>query len=288
MRGALLVVVVTVLALGPAAGFAGYEVAHYPTRHHAGSGQPVTVKITRGMKFSDVAEELARAGVVDRPSWFRLYAMHKGLANKVRAGTYTLRDDLAPSAVLDTLVKGVEEIDVAVTIPEGKNLREVFAIIAEAGIASADELEALARDPEWLKQQGIEGETVEGYLFPETYRWKKPSPPKVVLETMVRQHRIVYAELRAAHARSLQRLQKQLIWGDRQLVTMASIVEKETGTPAERPRVASVFYNRLTVPAFKSRRLETDPTIRYGCTIPAQKSKACEHWDPAGRLHREQ
>ncbi len=76
--------------------------------------------------------------------------------------------------------------------------------------------------------------------------------------------------------------------GDRELVVLASIVEKETGAPEERSRVASVFYNRLLSPAFPSRRLETDPTIRYGCTIPTVKSKACQAWDPAGRLHTAQ
>jgi UPF0755 protein len=146
----------------------------------------------------------------------------------------------------------------------------------------------VARDPEWLKEQGIAGETAEGYLFPDSYRFKVPTPPRAVLETMVAKHRLVFEELRAKHGKSLARLQKQLGWGDRELITMASIVEKETGAPEERPTVASVFYNRLLLPSFKSRRLETDPTIRYGCTIPAQKSKACAGWDPAGRLYRKQ
>ncbi|HEY2732855.1 MAG TPA: endolytic transglycosylase MltG, partial [Polyangiales bacterium] len=66
------------------------------------------------------------------------------------------------------------------------------------------------------------------------------------------------------------------------------IVEKEAVDPAERPTIAQVFINRLTFPSFKSRRLETDPTIRYGCTVPVQKSAACQSWDKAGRLHRAQ
>jgi UPF0755 protein len=214
--------------------------------------------------------------------------MHRGQANKVRAGTYELRDDLPPREVLDLLVKGVEEVDVSVTLPEGKHLREVFAALEAAGIASAAELEVIARDPEWLKQQGIEGETAEGYLFPDTYRFRKPSPPRAVLETMVKKHRIVYDELRRKHLRSLEKLKKQLGWSDREIVTLASIVEKETGDPAERGRVASVFYNRLTVSSFPSRRLETDPTIRYGCTIPVEKSRGCQSWNPTDRLRRAQ
>jgi UPF0755 protein len=287
-RKALIVVLASFVVLGGVAAWFLHEIMTFSETRHAGKGREITVTISRGMKFPAVARELEKAGVIDRPSWFRLYAMHRGLANKVRAGTYTLRDDMRPSEVLDTLVKGVEEVDVAVTIPEGLHFREVFEIVADAGIADAAELEALSRDPSWLKEQGIEGGTAEGYLFPDTYRWKKSSPPRVVLETMVRQHRVVWDELRKKHARKLDKLKKQLTWTDRDLVVLASIVEKEAADPVERPTIASVFYNRLTVPSFKSRRLETDPTIRYGCTIPDRKSEGCNGWTPGDRLRRAQ
>jgi UPF0755 protein len=180
------------------------------------------------------------------------------------------------------------ELDGAVTIPVGLHMREVFALIAGAGIASAADLETHARDVEWLKQQGIAGDTPEGYLFPDTYRFRKPSAPRAVLDTLIKKHRVVYDEVRREHQRSLEKVKKQLDWNDRDVVIMASIVEKETGVSAERPRVASVFYNRLTLSSFPSRRLETDPTIRYGCTIPLEKSQACRIWNPAERLRRAQ
>jgi UPF0755 protein len=287
-RTALAVVVGTFVLLAGFGLWAWHEVASYPERKHAGGGKEVAVEIKRGMKFPDVVVTLEQAKLIDRPSWFRFYAMHRGMANKVRAGKYALRDDMTPAELLDTLVKGVEEVEVSVTIPEGKHLLEVLQLIEQAGIASAAEMEAIARDAAWLAEQGIAGENADGYLFPETYRFKKPSPPKAVLEALVKQHRIQYESLKKEHARSLQRLQKQLNWGDREIVIMASIVEKETASPGERARVASVFYNRLLKPSFTSRRLETDPTIRYGCTIPSKKSAGCQGWDPADRLHRKQ
>jgi UPF0755 protein len=290
-RTALIVVFVSLAVLGTAAAFVVREIMRYPDRPHVGSGRVVTVKVAKGTRFPALAEELADDGLVDRPTWFRIYAMHKGLANKVRAGTYELRDDLSPRQLLDLLVKGVEEIDVAVTLPEGKNLREVAQLIEAAGIAPAVELEALARDPAWLKSQGIDGETADGYLFPDTYRFKKPTPARNVLETLVKQHRTVFAELRAKHQKSVDDLcgNAKLGWGaacEHDLVIMASLVEKETGSAGERPRVASVFYNRMTLSSFGSHRLETDPTIRYGCTIPAHKSEPCKAWDPSGPLHK--
>jgi len=289
-RWALVCVIVSFLGLVGAGVWGAHVVMSYPLRPHAGAGRVITLKVAKGMRFPDVADSAASAGLIDKPTWFRIYAMYRGLANKVRAGTYELRDDLPPRDVLDALVKGVEEIDVAVTIPEGKNMGEVFALIAEAGIAPVADLDAVARDAEWLKQEGIEGETAEGYLFPDTYRWKKPTPAKSVLETMVKKHRVVYDELRKKHEKTLEKLQKQLKWGDHQIVILASIVEKETAEPSERTRVASVFVNRLTLPSFASKRLETDPTVRYGCLMAPANAKpaGCAGWDAAGRLHRAQ
>src|SRR5262245_25670103 len=118
-RLALITVVGSILILATVGLLAGREVLQYPDRKHAGKGAEITVEITRGMKFPQVAAALSAAHVVERPSWFRLYAMHRGLANQVKPGKYVLRDDLSPREVLDTLVKGVPEVQVQVTIPEG-------------------------------------------------------------------------------------------------------------------------------------------------------------------------
>ena len=94
--------------------------------------------------------------------------------------------------------------------------------------------------------------------------------------------------MRPSHFWQAAELKRTLGFDDPKIVVLASIVEKETGRAEERPRIAQVFINRLTFPDFKSRRLETDPTIRYGCTVPVQKSGPCQAWDKAGRLHRAQ
>ena len=101
---------------------------------------------------------------------------------------------------------------------------------------------------------------------------------------MVRRHRQVYEELRNAHAKGVQDLKKTLGFDDAQIVTLASIVEKETGQPQERPRIAQVFINRLRFPTFVPKLLQTDPTIIYGCTVATPRSAACQKWD--GRIHR--
>jgi len=288
-RIALIVVVATVLI---AAGVVTYFInaaLDYPHRRHSGDGSEVVVEIENGMSFPAIAARLDQAGIIDKPRWFRLYAMNRGVTTKVRPGKYTMRNNLTPQEVLDDhLLKGVEDVTVAVTIPEGLNILEVIDILGRAGIADRDALESVARDREFLESFGIEGETCEGYLFPDTYRFRVPTPPAEVLGRLIEQHRIEWDKVRREHEDSAERLKKKLGWSERDLLILASIVEKEAVVDSERPRIAQVFINRLTSPSFSPKRLETDPTIRYGCTVPVEKSEPCKAWDKTDRLRRKQ
>ena len=106
---------------------------------------------------------------------------------------------------------------------------------------------------------------------------------------MITQHREVWKRVVSRNKEGLAALKaKPLEWSDRDILIMASIVEKEAVAPSERPRIAQVFINRLTKPGFKPRRLDTDPTIRYGCTVPLNKSKPCKDWDITSRLRTKQ
>ncbi|MEM9489251.1 MAG: endolytic transglycosylase MltG [Myxococcota bacterium] len=287
-RIALSLVVVSVLAATAVGAYFVNEALSYPSTQRPGEGREVAVTIERGMSFPRIAGLLQNKQVIDKPLWFRVYAMHRGVTTKVRSGDYTLRDDMTPEHVLDRLLEGVKDVNVSVTIPEGLHMLEVFAIVERAGVARASELEALGRDPEFLAAHGIDGDVIDGYLFPETYRFRVPSSPKQVIETMLKQHRVVWDRIRRKHARAIDRLKKRLGWTDRDILIMASIVEKEAVVDSERPRIAQVFINRLTSPSFKPRRLDTDPTIRYGCMIPLSKSEGCRIWDPSQRLRRAQ
>ena len=285
---ALVVVLATLAVAGGAVTYLAQQALDYPDRRHAGTGAEVPVAVERGMSFPRIARLLREHGIIERPRWFRLYAMHRGVTTKVRSGNYVLRDDMTPREVLEQLLEGVEEVTISVTVPEGLHMLEVFDIVEEAGVAQASEMEAFARDRDFLDKHGIDGNTVEGYLFPETYRFPVPTPPQVVLETMIKQHRVVWHRIRREHDKSIERLRKKLGWTDRDILIMASIVEKEAVVAEERSRIAQVFINRLLFPSFQPHRLDTDPTIRYGCTVPLDKSAACRKWDPSQRLRRAQ
>jgi UPF0755 protein len=260
----------------------------YPDERHGGTGKVVEVEIKNGMAFPRVASLLAEKKIIEKPTWFRLYAMWRGDTTSIKSGTYLLADNLRPRDVLDTLVAGVKEVTVSVTLPEGKHMLEYFEELEKAGVAKASELEALARNKEFLAAHAIVGETVDGYLFPDTYRFVVPDKPAKVLERLIQRHQKVWNEIVHEHGRSLAKLKEKMKWSDRDVITMASIVEKEAVEPTERPRISQVFVNRLTSPTFKPKKLETDPTIRYGCMVPLQKSAACKAWDRSDRLHRAQ
>jgi UPF0755 protein len=216
--------------------------------------------------------------VIERPTWFRLFAMWRGQTADVRPGKYLMKDDLTPRAVLAIIVAGVKEVTVRVTLPEGEHMLELFARLEAARVATAADLEALARDREFLSKFAIVGESADGYLFPDTYQFRVGEKAQVVLQRLITRHQEVWNQGMQRHSREASKLKDRLGWSDRDLLTLASIVEKEAIEPAERPRIAQVFINRLTSPSFKPRRLETDPTIRYGCLVPREKSSPCRAW----------
>jgi UPF0755 protein len=288
-RTALAVVVLTLVVASGVVVYFVREALSYPDVAHKGEGLEVAIEVESGMSFQQIAERLAEKDVVDRPTWFRLYALHKGVANRVRVGKYVLRDDMTPRQVLQVLVEGTVEKQVEVTLAEGKHMLEYFEKLEKAGVAKAAELEKLARDPDFLRKQGIPGDTAEGYLFPETYLFVVPTTAEKVLERLIAQHKEVWNSIIVTDPKAYEKTKKDLQWDDREILIMASIVEKEAQLAHERPTIAQVFINRLTDDDFEARPdapklLQTDPTIRYGCQVPLQKSAACLAWDKSDSL----
>ena len=261
--------------------FAALRYGDTPTGTARGN---VEIEIPKGATAGQVATILNTAGLIERPTVFRLYAGQRGVAGRFKAGRYVIAAPATPKQMLEVLVKGAADELVSITIPPGKNLVEVAELFEAAGITSKNELLTQAADPAFVTQLGLPGSTLEGYLYPDTYKMRPHTPAARALVPLVRRHRQVYEELRTLHAKGLAELHRTLGWDDAQVVILASIVEKETGQPQERPRIAQVFLNRLRFPTFKPKLLQTDPTIIYGCTVAVPRSAACAKWD--GRIHR--
>jgi UPF0755 protein len=278
------IVGLTMLALFVAAAVVAAQVYRYPTTPAPGPAKEGKVIVERGTPLREIAKRLAQHGLIVHPSWFRIYANERGLAQKVKAGQYTFRSTMTPEQILQLLIEGVPVEEVAVTLPEGKNLVQVAQLFEDAGICAHEDLERVARDPALAQRLGVPGKTLEGYLYPDTYKFPRGTPPVKIVSALVKRTKDVLADLEAAHPTAVAARRTIDKMGDRELVLMASLVEKETAATEERPRIAGVFYNRLRLPTFVPHVLQTDPTIVYGCTVPKEKSAACAQFD--GRIRR--
>ena len=216
-------------------------------------GEEKSVLILKGSTFREVVQALDEEGVLRSPTGFYLMARVLGVAGSVQAGEYKLSTAMTPSVILHKLVSG-DVVKYRVTIPEGYTVRQIAVRLAELGIITEQEefLQA-AFSSDFDAILGIEGESVEGYLFPDTYLFSKEVAPHEVIKTMVGKFKRVYAPDFSQRA-------AELGMTDREVVTLASIIEKETGRPEERPLISAVFHNRLK----RGIPLASDPTVIYG------------------------
>jgi len=217
----------------------------------AEAAAPVRFDVLPGATLRSVAEELEARRVIRSALALRGIARWQGTAGRLHAGEYELSATWSAARVLEQMVEG-RVITYPVTLPEGISASEIAARIEQAGLAPAAELLAVMRDPAAAAAFGVEGTTLEGYLFPETYHLPHGLTARQIAKVLVEQFLRTWREIEPkARARGMSM---------REVVTLASIVEKETGVGGERPLVASVFLNRLA----RGMRLESDPTTIYG------------------------
>jgi UPF0755 protein len=208
-------------------------------------------EVRHGDSLSAIARGLEAEGFVRDARAVVALARWRGVDASVRAGEYALSPGWDTRRLLDHLVSG-RVVTYEVVLPEGLTAVEIAARLEAAGLARADEILTIARDPAAATEFGVEGPGLEGYLFPETYRMPRGLSARQVMKILVDEFLERWRPVEAAA--------RERGFGMRQTVTLASIVEKETGDASERPLVASVFWNRLA----RGMRLESDPTTIYG------------------------
>ncbi|HET7754939.1 MAG TPA: endolytic transglycosylase MltG [Anaeromyxobacteraceae bacterium] len=217
-----------------------------------GSAEEKVVEIPTGSSARQVVRLLARAGVLaDEQRAWRYVRFVKRDHRTMRAGEYAFAGPLRPDDVLERVYRG-EVKTYRFTVAEGLRMDEVAAVIEAAGLGRATELLALMRNPAVAKELGLPFATLEGALYPDTYTFTRNPPARAVLAAMVARYR---EEWKRADAQRLPGVDLD----ERQAVTLASIIEKETGRPDERGRISCVFHNRLK----RGMRLGTDPTVLY-------------------------
>jgi UPF0755 protein len=214
-------------------------------------GAPVQVSVPVGATLSDVADSLAARGVVRWQSLFKLQARVLRAERGLRAGSYALRTGSSSLSVLRTLKRG-EVMTVAVTIPEGFRLTQMAPRIAAVTGVRADSVMGILEQPRLAEQLGAPGESLEGYLFPDTYRFALGVSVASVADAMLDRYERAWTPERRERLGSLGLTEHQL-------VTLASIVQAEARLQEEMPRIAGVYHNRLE----RGWRLQADPTVLY-------------------------
>jgi UPF0755 protein len=169
--------------------------------------------------------------------------------------------------VLQRLAEGFGSVAVKITIPEGYTRYDVGALLERWAVCTKASFVSASEDAKVLNVLGIVGPNAEGYLFPDTYRLPDGFSAGYMLTQLVANYRRRTDQLFERHVQQLAKLQRELGWGRQQVLTLASIVEREAAKRDEMPIIAGVFLNRLRDPDFKPRRLQADPTVAYGCFV---------------------
>jgi UPF0755 protein len=211
----------------------------------------VRVTIPPGSSLGTAADSLAHAGVIGSARLLRLYAVVRHDDRDIKPGTYMLRRNSGYGATLDA-IRGGKGLVHSVTIPEGYSLAQILPLFASKLGVSADSLAAAVRDTALLHQLDIPAETIEGYVFPDTYIFPEQTTARTAIAAGVRRFEQVWQPEWTARLDTIGLSRHDVM-------TLASIVEKEARLPEERPVIAAVYMNRLR----DHMLLQADPTVQY-------------------------
>lgn len=210
------------------------------------------VLIQDGSTFQQIAALLERERLIKSRSAFVIFGKSQSADRKVHAGEYELNPGMTPAEILAKLLNGQVLLH-PLTIPEGLTLIQVADLVSQQGFTDRAEILRLAKDRAFIASLGIKAETLEGYLYPDTYRFPRTVKAREVLAVMVEQ-------LRQEVGPELLARMQELKMTMHEVLTLASVIEKETASGGERPEISAVFHNRLK----KHIPLQSDPTVIYG------------------------
>ncbi|HXN30665.1 MAG TPA: endolytic transglycosylase MltG [Polyangiaceae bacterium] len=247
----------------------------YPAERAGGQGRSVHVSLARDPSPNDLAAALAAAGLVSNPRLFALWVRATGGAHRIAEGSHLLTDDASPRELMARLERRPGGGSARVTFPEGWTRFDMARRLQDKHIVALRDFLDATTDATLLRELGIDGDSAEGFLFPATYDFSLDDEPRDVVRRMKREFDRRWDTVSRAHSASLSDVMTSAKLSVRDVVTLASLVEKEAALDDERPIIASVFLNRLRDPAFKPRRLECDPTAAYGCLVFPEKAASC-------------
>jgi len=213
---------------------------------------PAEVRVEPGDSLASVTRKLREQKVITNGWFFSLWARAKGAEKRIHQGLYRFDSGVAPREVLERLITG-KGVFHSVTIPEGFTVKEIAGLLDKMQIADKEKFLREAAHPSLLASFGLQDKGLEGYLFPSTYHFTPATAEKDIITTMAEQFRKVSQPVLAQRPSRIRLTSHEIL-------TLASIIEKETGVEEERALVSAVFHNRLK----QQMPLQSDPTVIYG------------------------
>ena len=222
------------------------------TRPASQDSRSITFEVQPGMTLKQVALELFNQKLILSPSAFQAIAYIQDKEKQIMVGEFSLSPSMLPTEIILRLTSG-KTILYPLTIPEGYRITEIASLLDTQGLASSEVFILQTQDKDLIKSMDIPTDSLEGYLFPETYYLSKLTPEKKIVQKMVNtfKEKVLKSQLLKSTKESPLSLHE--------IITLASLIEKETGLDSERKLISSVFHNRLR----KNMRLQTDPTVIY-------------------------
>nr|WP_246433837.1 endolytic transglycosylase MltG [Spirochaeta isovalerica] len=201
------------------------------------SDESVVFSVDEGASFNTIVSNLENAGLVRSGLFLKIYNKVTGSGILIKKGSYNIAESLTSLEIIGQLEEGKQKL-LAVVIPEGVTSGRMDEIFARAGVTGSGEFRAAVSDGTYLEKYGIESETLEGFLFPDTYSFQKDYPAEKVAEHMVN---VFFDKLEEVYPDYAMLTGEQIY----EKVILSSIIEREYRVPEEAPKMASVFYNRI-------------------------------------------
>lgn len=220
---------------------------------------PRIVNIPKGSDLKAVSSILKKEGIIDSSLIFNILARYKSAEGGLKAGEYSLSPNMSPLQIL-SLIQNGKVYQYPVTIPEGYNIFEAASLLHKKGLVNKERFISLAFNGDFIKSLGVETDNLEGYIFPDTYYISRGMDEKVIIKKMVDTFKSIVLD------KMLIKIKDRGLT-IRQIITIASLIEKETGKEDEKPVISAVFYNRIK----KEMRLQCDPTVIYALLIKSLK-----------------
>jgi UPF0755 protein len=246
-----------------------------PHRAAGGPDRDFLVEIPPGASYETIAERLSEAGVLARPRAWLVFMRLLSDPSELRPGPWVVNRARTPLELLPRMMRGRGHASVRVSIPEGFTRYDIATRLERYGISGRLDFLRAVSDQSLLASLGIAAPSAEGYLFPATYELLQDQQANGVVRRMVGTFQQRTRAAFAAYAPP----PGGAALSPHQLLTLASVVEREARAPDEQPIIAGVFVNRLNDPSFRPHRLQADPTVAYGCLVMPESAASCREFD---------